>query len=215
MRQTSTEHEARSRDHLAMDTFKGLVYVKHGRVGTRSEGPDYYLQTTRGDFLLRYQQRNPWEPDYRLEFFDHRMVEVTGALDDKTITVQGIEEIFAPLLPRDDARRMKLTVGDATAMESGTFGFEGITQDSRCPTGTTCVWQGQVVAALWASSGGSKDGPGVERFSLTLSAGNADLATRIVHGKRFTLLEVDPYPDPKVRIDPSRYVITVQVESLS
>jgi hypothetical protein len=28
-----------------METLKGLVYIKQGRIGTRSEGPDYYLQT--------------------------------------------------------------------------------------------------------------------------------------------------------------------------
>ena len=28
-----------------MGTFKGLVYIKNGRIGTKSEGPDYYLQT--------------------------------------------------------------------------------------------------------------------------------------------------------------------------
>ena len=28
-----------------METFEGLVYVKHGRIGSKSEGPDYYLQT--------------------------------------------------------------------------------------------------------------------------------------------------------------------------
>src|SRR5947208_2164189 len=67
MSQIFTEKAVQLRTHLTMDTFKGLVYVKHGRVGTRSEGPDYYLQTTRGDFLLRYRQRNPWEPDYHLE----------------------------------------------------------------------------------------------------------------------------------------------------
>ncbi len=57
-----------------MDTFKGLLYVKFGRVGSRSEGPDYYLQTKKGDYDLLYQKRNLWEPDYHLEFYCRRMV---------------------------------------------------------------------------------------------------------------------------------------------
>ena len=117
--------------------------------------------------------------------------------------------------PRDQAGRMKLTVGDATTTASGSFGFEKITEDSRCPTGVTCIWQGRVVALMWASPCGSADDPGAERFSLTLEAGQADLATKTVQGKRFRLLEVEPYPDAKRRIDPSRYVITVQVEGLA
>lgn len=215
MSEIFAENQAQPRGHLQMATFKGLVYVKHGRVGTRSEGPDYYLQTTRGDFLLRYHQRNLWEPDYHLEFFDHRMVAVSGTLNDKTtITVKTIEEILAPLLPGDEAHQMKLLVGDSTKMDNVTFGFDGITEDSRCPTGVQCVWEGQAIASLWASHGAPGAGSDVERFSLTLHAGHADVATKTVLGKRFTLLEVSPYPSAGVRIDPKQYEITLQVESL-
>ena len=49
-----------------MGTFKGLVYVKHGRVGSKSEGPDYYLQTCDGEYLLKYVDRCLWKPDYLL-----------------------------------------------------------------------------------------------------------------------------------------------------
>jgi len=201
-----------------MDTFKGLVYVKHGRIGTRSEGPDYYLQTTRGDFLLRYRERNPWERDYHLEFFDHRMVAVSGSLADKIITVKAIEEIQAPLLPVDRVRQMKLIVGDCTTMDDVTFGFDGISEDSRCPSGNVCVWEGQAVAALWASyaSGdpGISSGFGIEPFFLALRAGHAELAVKVVLGKRFRLLDVEPFPSPVVRIDPERYEITIEVECL-
>lgn len=214
MTETFAENKAQLRSHPALATFKGLVYVKHGRVGSRSEGPDYYLQTTRGDFLLRYHQRNLWEPDYHLEFFEHRMVAVTGTLDDTTITVDTIEEILASRLPRDEAHQMKLVVGHSTTIDNVTFGFDGITEDSRCPTGVVCVWEGQVIASLWASHGTSGAGSDVERFSLTLHAGEADLATKTVLGKRFTLLEVAPYPKAGVRIDPKQYEITLQVESL-
>jgi hypothetical protein len=83
-----------------MATFKGLLYVKHGRVGTRSEGPDYYLQTSNGDFLLHYKERNPWESDYHLEFYCRRMVEVGGEIREKTIRVEHIEDICEPLIPQ-------------------------------------------------------------------------------------------------------------------
>ena len=63
------------------EKFFGLIYVKHGAVGTRSEGPDYYLQTEKGDLRLQYQERNHWDPDYKLEFYARRMVEIEGKLD--------------------------------------------------------------------------------------------------------------------------------------
>lgn len=207
MRETSTNDVKQG--ELATETFKGLVYVKHGRIGTRSEGPDYYLQTARGDFVLRYHQRNLWDPDYHLEFFDRRMVAVTGTLDNKLITVKAIEEILSPLLPQD-ARQMKLAVGDSVTIDEVTFGFDEITEDSRCPTGTVCIWEGQVTAALWVyrASGHATE---AERFSLTLRAGHPDPATRTVLSKRFTLLAVEPYPAAGVRIDPKQYVITLSL----
>ena len=82
-------------------SFKGLLYVKHGRVGTRSEGPDYYLQTYKEDFLLKYKRRHPWDPDHELEVYCRRMVEVTGEITGKrVIQVENIKEIIASHIPR-------------------------------------------------------------------------------------------------------------------
>ena len=38
-------------------TFKGLLYVKHGRIRNKSEGPDYWLQTLDREYLLRIHER--------------------------------------------------------------------------------------------------------------------------------------------------------------
>ena len=83
--------------------FKGLVYVKHGRIGSDSEGPDYYLQTFDREYLLEYSDRYLWEPDYYLEFFCRKFVEVTGELDEatkNTIKVKSIKEICVGFIPR-------------------------------------------------------------------------------------------------------------------
>lgn len=84
------------------ERLAGLLYVKHGRVGTRSEGPDYFLQTSAGDVPLRMAERRPWEPDYRLEYSSRRMVEVSGELVEGTLVVaeiHGICETRIPALP--------------------------------------------------------------------------------------------------------------------
>lgn len=83
-----------------MAIFRGLIYVKHGRVGSRSEGPDYHLQTAEGDYLLRWEDRFPWQPDYHLEHFCRRMVEVRGALADHVLQVETLHEILSPRIPR-------------------------------------------------------------------------------------------------------------------
>lgn len=83
--------------------FRGLVYVKHGRVGSKSEGPDYFLQTFEGDYLLA-KESFPWAIDERLESFQRRMVEVSGELDEatRTITISEIKEIESPRIPPPD-----------------------------------------------------------------------------------------------------------------
>ena len=66
-------------------TFRGLVYVKHGRIGSRSEGPDYYLQTEDHEYLLKLHERHPKNPDYELGFYARRIVLVTGELIEKPV----------------------------------------------------------------------------------------------------------------------------------
>lgn len=61
-----------------MINLRGLLYIRHGRVGTRSEGPDYFLQTVHGDYSLRLNLREPWQLDYELEFYNRKIVDVTG-----------------------------------------------------------------------------------------------------------------------------------------
>lgn len=76
-----------------MEIFKGLVYVKHGRIGSKSEGPDYYLQTWDTEYILKYADRNLWKPDYYLEFFCRKLVEVNGELQKETIEGRTISVI--------------------------------------------------------------------------------------------------------------------------
>jgi hypothetical protein len=78
---------------MEKETFKGFVYIKLHEMGTRSEGPDYYLQifnvekTVNVEHRLKYADINLWEVDYYLEFFCRKKVEVTGELDKKTDTI--------------------------------------------------------------------------------------------------------------------------------
>jgi hypothetical protein len=75
-----------------MSDYKGLVYMKHGRVGSRSEGPDYFLQTKTGEFRLNFSNRLPFEPDYHLAFYCGKIVLITGEAVNDEITVEHINE---------------------------------------------------------------------------------------------------------------------------
>ena len=90
-------------EHMA--TFKGLLYVKHGAVGTRSEGPVYYLQTRKADFVLHYtrDEHHPWELDYQLEFYARRMVDVEGEETERGhIHVKHLRELCVPMIPEEE-----------------------------------------------------------------------------------------------------------------
>lgn len=84
-------------------TAYGLLYVRHGRVGYKSEGPDYYLQTYKGDFLLHHKREFLGQPDYYLEFYCRRMVGVTGEIheNDMIIEVKRVWEICKPFIPQE------------------------------------------------------------------------------------------------------------------
>lgn len=90
-----------------IETFEGLVYVKHGRIGIKSEGPDYYLQTWNKEYLLKYADRGPWELDYYLDFFCRKFVEVTGELNKgNTIKVTTVKEICVGHIPQKDESQL-------------------------------------------------------------------------------------------------------------
>jgi len=80
-------------------TISGLLYVKHQNVGTRSEGPAYFLQTAKGDLVLTMNDRPPWQPDYELEFYGRAMVEVEGDLEGAQLKVHGIHRITSSMIP--------------------------------------------------------------------------------------------------------------------
>lgn len=203
-----------------MTKFRGLCYVKHGRVGSRSEGPDYHLQTYNADYLLRYHDRRPWEPDYHLEFFGRRMVEVEGKLIDRqTIQVVAIQQIVSPLIPRPGqvgpsfGEPFELKFGQRVRFDDAAIelAFLGVNEDSRCPVGVTCVWAGRCVVVLSLTP----DGEVGQKFDLTAQAGQGDLAAADVLGYHVQLHDVKPYPragEPQAPHE--QYVVTIEVSRI-
>lgn len=79
-------------------------------------------------------------------------------------------------------------------------------EDSRCPTGVTCVWAGQIVATVEVSRGGSAP---IE-VKLMHAVKREPEFTR-VQGYDMRLQGVDPYP--KDGITPARgdYVLRIEI----
>jgi hypothetical protein len=110
---------------------------------------------------------------------------------------------------------VQVRVQSSAPVAGGTIRFDSLLTDSRCPTGMMCYWEGEaVIRVQWTRMTRTAD------FTLKLS-GSTTAQHSDAHipfdtlGYRFTLQQLDPYPDPNIRIAYGAYLATIRVESLS
>lgn len=89
--------------------------------------------------------------------------------------------------------------------------FDDVHQDSRCPTGAECVWAGL------AEAGFSFISPaGDSLFTMTIpglvQTPHEENDVVAIQEYRFTLLELNPYPDAGQTGSPPRYRALIRVE---
>ncbi len=99
--------------------------------------------------------------------------------------------------------RVGLTV--EVSGEPITITFEQVTEDSRCPTGVNCVWEGDAVVRLRAEA------PQAERATLDLHTHATRLREADYRGYRVRLTQLAPWPKDGSRISPDQYVATIVV----
>lgn len=104
------------------------------------------------------------------------------------------------------ASEFRLKVGGSASVSGFTFAFVDVVADSRCPTGVTCVWAGEVTVAVDAT--GSED---TVRLELSLGP-DREKAVAALDGLTLRLLRVDPYPKAESQIERSQYEATFKVE---
>ena len=79
-----------------------------------------------------------------------------------------------------------------------------VSEDSRCPKDTNCVWEGQAVINLTVNG---------NSMTLTLREGKPEEAKGNFNGYVFEAMKLDPYPDGSV-IDPTTYRLQLVVTSI-
>jgi hypothetical protein len=84
------------------------------------------------------------------------------------------------------------------------FQIEDI-QDSRCPEGVVCVWQGEVAVKLSVKA--------AVGYEVILKSYNQPVDT--VGNYKFSLIEVSPYPKYKQPLELSDYRVTLKIERLN
>jgi hypothetical protein len=101
-----------------------------------------------------------------------------------------------------------LALGESVDVARTTIrvGFSSVEQDSRCPSGVTCVWAGNARIA-------------VELRSTTAPSRRLELNTNSrfhraaeYEGLIVTLLELEPYPESGVPRQPAAYRATLRVD---
>ena len=86
--------------------------------------------------------------------------------------------------------------------------FADILEDSRCPTGAQCVWQGQVRCSVLLTKNGSTYTETFTQMGLT-----ADPATESALGYKFEF-RVEPYPEVGKEIAQKDYRLIVKATVL-
>lgn len=106
-------------------------------------------------------------------------------------------------------QEFSMAIGQTTELqdEQLTIKFEGIQEDSRCPRGAMCIWQGRVSAILQVS-----DGNDSLKMVLT-DPGLSDQYGRSTYKKYEFTSHVQPYPDLGKEISSGDYRVLLTVRT--
>lgn len=99
-----------------------------------------------------------------------------------------------------------LAVGEAAMVEGTplTIRFVEVTEDSRCPTGVDCVWEGVAVTLLEVSDG-------TDQHTITLQARAGMRQSTGVAGYSVDIRSLAPYPEYLETIDTDEYRLTLKI----
>ena len=103
-----------------------------------------------------------------------------------------------------DTVRLRIGESFVVTEEDVTIHFDAVIEDSRCPTGVTCVWEGDGVVKLTASKNG-------QNVSLELHTHPNFAGEGSAHGCRIRLVGLTPHPAADQPVDSRDYVATIVV----
>ena len=85
--------------------------------------------------------------------------------------------------------------------------FLNVTDDSRCPSDVTCIWQGKSTITVNVI----KSGQNVGNYNLTSGLGDKNATVQISDGYFLQLTKIEPYPKSGTKIPLSDYVATFEL----
>jgi len=101
---------------------------------------------------------------------------------------------------------VELGVGESAQVAPVTVTFVGVTDDSRCPKGVTCIWEGDALVELRVRR---EDGGAAVTLSLHANPRFTQEATAA--GVRVRLVRIDPYPEADHPIEAGDYRVVLSL----
>ncbi|MEK7257473.1 MAG: hypothetical protein AAB316_22145 [Bacteroidota bacterium] len=87
--------------------------------------------------------------------------------------------------------------------------FTAVPEDSRCPKGVSCIWEGQAKVKLEVLSAGQ-----TKSVEFVRKASETGGVSQAAFGYQIDLLEVNPYPVQTGKIKPEDYVVKLSVRKV-
>lgn len=114
----------------------------------------------------------------------------------------GTNEATVP----DEGTSVVLAVGETAEVAGLIIRFIEVAEDSRCPLGVTCFWEGRGLVVLSAVVAGVE-----ELVSLSTADSGDASRSATVSGYRITLVTLDPEPVSDAPTAPEDYLMTLEV----
>jgi hypothetical protein len=89
--------------------------------------------------------------------------------------------------------------------------FVNVSEDSRCPSGVTCIWAGQAKVVIGVVHTATGEDLGVRE--IVLGGGGGEAATASFGRYSVEVLTLDPYPDAPEQGDRPDYTVTLMVSA--
>ncbi|MBN1574039.1 MAG: hypothetical protein JW984_12655 [Deltaproteobacteria bacterium] len=75
-------------------TYVGFLFSRIERVGTKSEGPEYYLRTDGGEEIHLFKNATLWREDPVLQGYVNKRVSISGDLYEKELFYKEVKPII-------------------------------------------------------------------------------------------------------------------------
>lgn len=190
--------------------FIEFTSATEGRFGHFSKNVQRYenftYRFTDNQLALRFTEGDMPETMHTLQFHGADKIEIS----DLTVIPENPTKTYqrSNIATEKENNTIILGLNDTyfDVAEGYQLRVDSVLNDSRCPTGVECVWQGAVTVRITVISNGN------EHHTVDLSTYPTQASSAVINGITFTLVNVTPYPKYNTPVDPSQYRITLTAQ---